>query len=516
MEIQEEIKDLTEKFSNLFEVDGLGEPASDVPPSTNKLKKDRKTKDGKVELVSVEDELFPKDGNDREQFRQKVIDTINGMIQGTSTLEDLLQVVRSKQLKHVKEGYEGAIEILEEIINEVSKERHIEAAKNSIPLRQEEFSYADKVASKTIENINKKHDEEAPLTHAELDLGQKLSDFAEKRKKRLEHAKEVVGVKEGFEGTIEILEEIINEKYVFPKKAVEDGNKKYLEADKKKNEATRLARKGFEKLNKKIKELKAKGIDTDLDIQPGVTYVGGSKGEYQKALKTAQGLHDKQREADREFTKADNEQRKLRLEGNKGVIKREFEPVSTKKGDSYNFKKVLNKNESLKEAMEVLEQLLGESKSSEVVSELFDRPDLLNDIDNALGSPVKKTVKNIIKSITNPKKKEKKVKVKESFDSSLEKGYNNIEKTLSLLEAIINEVSDKKYREKLEELKDGIKRAEEFKEATKDEVVKKKINNIIIPQEHRLNVSHDKYEDRIVDREREKYEKGKAERKKRK
>ena len=118
-DILEQINSLTEQFSNLFEVEGLGDPASDVPPSTNKIKKDRKTKDGKVELVSVEDELFPYDGNKREQYRQKIIDTINNMIQGTATLEDLLQIVRQKKMP-VKEGFEGVIEILEEIINEVS------------------------------------------------------------------------------------------------------------------------------------------------------------------------------------------------------------------------------------------------------------------------------------------------------------------------------------------------------------------------------------------------------------
>ena len=119
--ILEQIQNLTDKFNNLFEVEGLGEPSGDVPPSTNKIKKDKKTKDGKVELVSVEDELFPKEGNAKEQFRQKIIDKINGMIQGTATLEDLLQLVRSKQAKPVKEGFEGAIEILEDIMTAIDK-----------------------------------------------------------------------------------------------------------------------------------------------------------------------------------------------------------------------------------------------------------------------------------------------------------------------------------------------------------------------------------------------------------
>lgn len=121
--ILEQINQLSNQFSSLFEIEGLGEPSGDVPPSTNKIKKDVKTKNGKVELVSVEDELFPKDGNKREQFRQKVIDTINGMIQGTATLEDLLQVVRQKQVKAVKEGFESAIELLEELIKESSHKR---------------------------------------------------------------------------------------------------------------------------------------------------------------------------------------------------------------------------------------------------------------------------------------------------------------------------------------------------------------------------------------------------------
>ena len=117
-DILQQIQSLKEDFMNLIEVEGLGQPASDVPPSTNKIKKDKKTKNGRVELVSVEDELFPYDGNKREQYRQKIIDTINGMIQGTATLEDLLQIVRQKKMP-VKES----MEVLEELIAE--KKTHV-------------------------------------------------------------------------------------------------------------------------------------------------------------------------------------------------------------------------------------------------------------------------------------------------------------------------------------------------------------------------------------------------------
>ena len=112
-DILKQVQELQEQFNNLFEVDGLGNPAVDVPPSQNKIKRDRKTKDGKVEVVSVEDELFPYEGNKREQFRQKVIATINDMIQGTATLEDLLQLVRQK-----KAPLKEAAELLEQSIYE--------------------------------------------------------------------------------------------------------------------------------------------------------------------------------------------------------------------------------------------------------------------------------------------------------------------------------------------------------------------------------------------------------------
>ena len=117
-DILEEIQELSNKFSNLFEVDGdgLGNPAVDVPPSQNKIKRDRRTKDGKVEVVSVEDELFPYDGNKREQYRQKILDTINNMIQGTATLEDLLQIVRQK-----KAPLKEAMELMEDIRSAIEK-----------------------------------------------------------------------------------------------------------------------------------------------------------------------------------------------------------------------------------------------------------------------------------------------------------------------------------------------------------------------------------------------------------
>lgn len=123
----EKIQEMIDMFSSLFEVDGLGEPSADVPPSTNKLKKTRKTKNGKVELVSVEDELFPKEGTKKEQFREEVINIINSIIQGTSTIEDLIQFVRTPNVKESSEesSFKGAINILEQLILERNKENKV-------------------------------------------------------------------------------------------------------------------------------------------------------------------------------------------------------------------------------------------------------------------------------------------------------------------------------------------------------------------------------------------------------
>ena len=71
-------------LSSLFEVE-----------DTNKLRREKKGKNGEeVVVTSVQDELFPYEGNAKEQFNKKVVATINDMIEGKATLEDLIQLVR--------------------------------------------------------------------------------------------------------------------------------------------------------------------------------------------------------------------------------------------------------------------------------------------------------------------------------------------------------------------------------------------------------------------------------------
>ena len=89
LEIMEQICDFAD---NLFELDY--EEKQNISP--NKISRTKKDKDGeKVEVVSVADELFPYSGSAKEQFNKKVLAKINDMIEGTGSLEDLIQFVRA-------------------------------------------------------------------------------------------------------------------------------------------------------------------------------------------------------------------------------------------------------------------------------------------------------------------------------------------------------------------------------------------------------------------------------------
>ena len=150
------------------------------------------------------------------------------------------------------------------------------------------------------------------------------------------------------------------------------------------------------------------------------------------------------------------------------------------------------KNYNLKKANEALEEI------KQVVEGLFvndGRGDLLNDIDNALGSPVKKTAKDMVKQCTGCKQK----KVNEVFDNSEEKVYNK-NSIINLLEEIINEVSDKFIRDKIKNSEEEIDNNEEIKKQLRTEESKKKVDDTEIPLKHKLEVLKNKFEDRVMKR----------------
>ena len=106
-------------LSSLFEVE-----------DTNKLRREKKGKNGEeVVVTSVQDELFPYEGNAKEQFNKKVVATINDMIEGKATLEDLIQLVRKGPRRTAHES------LSEEVINEISDKLKFKAAERAQYLR---------------------------------------------------------------------------------------------------------------------------------------------------------------------------------------------------------------------------------------------------------------------------------------------------------------------------------------------------------------------------------------------
>lgn len=133
------------------------------------------------------------------------------------------------------------------------------------------------------------------------------------------------------------------------------------------------------------------------------------------------------------------------------------------------------------------------------------RGDLLDDVSKTVtGDTVMGNIKKGVAKALTPKK-EKKVKsfkASEDFDSFKEISYN-VRNIAEITEAIINEISDKKHRELIDELQDGINTAEEIKGMTPTADSKKKIEDIIVAQKHRLAVSQNKRENKVTNRAKE-------------
>ena len=90
-----EILDLIYEAQTLLTpiIEGSTPGEQEVDTKVQKAGKNGYKKD-KVEMVSVEDALFPYQGNNKEQITQKIINKINELIEGRATLADLIQFVR--------------------------------------------------------------------------------------------------------------------------------------------------------------------------------------------------------------------------------------------------------------------------------------------------------------------------------------------------------------------------------------------------------------------------------------
>ena len=380
-DILKQIQELQEQFDNLFEVDGLGDPAVDVPPSQNKIKRDRKTKDGKVEVVSVEDELFPYEGNKREQFRQKVIATINNMIQGTATLEDLLQLVRQK-----KAPLKEAMEILECLIDEklspLQKRDMVQAIKflkATDKWKDNDDNVVDFLrddAKNTVEyGFKHRHDKD-------VDLKKRPSaHFEEKTEQKKAPLKEA----------LEIMEAVINELYPDTvKSALHAHNKKTIELE--------------DKVNKRIGEIfKKHGIK-------GNTYSAATAEDRQKAVET-----EKEIKEDPEIKDLHNQQEKR-----------------AKKNELYRNAIRKARKSPVKEAFDLMEEIINEISDKTANSFLEKR--VINALnawynDDKLNKKEDDAVKALIKR-----------KARQGAELSDDE-KKRIEETFSIVEAIINELN---------------------------------------------------------------------------
>ena len=601
-DILKQLQEAIENFDNLFEVDGdgLGNPAEDVPPSTNKIKKDIKTKNGKVELVSVEDELFPKEGNAKEQFKQKVLDKINAMIQGTGTLEDLLNVVRAKQVKPVKEGFEGAIEILESLLTTIRTSTNIPKEKKQklISKLGKARAEEEKLANEKAFNSWVKGEGKQPTV--ETKRGAEYTKNASGERKTKLRSPQNNYTKAGFSK-------------VKPEwKQVEDSIKRHDEKKAKLGEALELLEDLYTKIKKEHGEPEYAGIDSHPANKSAelIHKMSDAKGKeyaeekeknpdinlYNKrcTTKNTRGEQKTQNRSSkyRKFSddwrlpKTDdekvegsirrNQEKKAKLgealelleeiinEVSVGKLaqaaensfsKRQEEHKKSTEGlkkahDSYEeqSKKHPEDEQALYNSLDKLSRIthkagekayhaneivnLNLPKDSKVsANKLFDKADKTYDkrgkaVDKALekgkgrgdrefDAPMKKFSRAVDLAVADPVvARRTNGGTNESFDSSEEKSYNE-NKVLKLLEAIINEVSNKKIKiavSNKDELIDGARKLKDLIRTDKD---KKLIEDAIVRDQHRVEVARDKLENRIVDKARAENESKKGKKKER-
>ena len=506
--IFEQIQELREQFNNLFEVDGdgLGQPAVDVPPSQNKIKKDRKTKNGKVEIVSVEDELFPYEGNKKEQYRQKIIATINDMIQGKATLEDLLQIVRQK-----KAPLKEAIELMEEMINEVSDKWKEQAQQKAYSnLRNAQIDKDNKVAAFKLGNPNVGKDDvkdaiknvqkhagraakldNAIIKHTLAKMEGRIKPANEPLKEAIELMEEVInevslgkwkqaatnstpGRKEEAEKAKKFVEKVWNDYDKKAKehpedegdlyiKAVEDGmaahkaiqrakhadKVQYVAPDSKHsaNKYLKAANKSKDREDDEGKAIWAKHV-ADMDpVKSRTKRFGRAFESLEEAIEVLEDLRSKiqaqpkEKRADLEAKFAKMKQKEGKSmsdrhkEMRKHMTKQEKGQEKTEERTEKALRNYIAARRDYMDNTPSMYEFESLEEAIQLLSELFDRPDLLDDIDTTLGSPVKKTFKKVITP-----KKGKKASCKENFDNSQEISYN-IKEAIKIMKAAINEVS---------------------------------------------------------------------------
>ena len=409
-------------------------------------------------IIQPEDGLFPYEGDAKQQFNQKVLAKINDMIEGTGSLEDLIQFVRAGAKAKASKAHEGLDEasICERDKKNRLKKEYWENKLNNVSMR-------DKMNAQY--KIKRLADDEK--------LDREIADEYDRLSMR--------------EPANTSAANYWDSKYrEFDQRANQEGNDK--------QELIKNNRKKFtNRENKDLKEalellegaLKDFFLGTEKKDPATKSAVGrtlrGKEATYNKHVddeikytERAEGAKGYRAQVNQE--KADDAGRKA-VEANKDLRKTKGEYLD-----------ILRKDKGLTnpQAHAVLKRAVGESVQEmlELVEGLFvkdGRGDLLDDIDTALGSPVKKKIKDIENRMTGCKQK-------------------RVQEALDLMEDIINELKDGPLRrakniaaaisDEQEKNAPNVKSAEDL-EFVKDNIAKKK---------HQAVVIDDRYENQVVAR----------------
>lgn len=188
-------------MTSLFEVsDEQGVEVEEDPDEQNKIKREVKDKKGnKTQVVSVADELFPYEGNAKEQFNQKVIAKINDMIEGKATLEDLMQLVRQKRVpKKIKESFDGSFQAAVNKLNLVLNERRYSKAELGEiailvkPSREKQLEEAYKKFDEVLSRIPNNDIAKQDLTALQQGRLNKADKEVARAQSKVEHVNDVI------------------------------------------------------------------------------------------------------------------------------------------------------------------------------------------------------------------------------------------------------------------------------------------------------------------------------------
>ena len=403
---------------NLFELD-YEEKQNISPNEISRVKKNKKGE--RVEVVSVADELFPYEGDAKQQFNQKVLAKINDMIEGTGSLEDLIQFVRAGAKAKASKAHEALDE---------GKEPNKECEYRKAKWEEATQKYFD---------TKKKHlDWEGQHPETKKAYDEERKAYANLDKARRD-SKKINGPYESLEQALSLLEGAL---------------KDFFLGTEKKDPATKSA---------VGRTLRGKEATYNKHVDDIAKYTERAKGT--KGYR-AQVNQEKANDAERKAAEANKDLRKTKGE----------------------YLDILRKDKGLTnpQAHAILKRAVGESVQEmlELVEGLFvkdNRGDLLDDIDTALGSPVKKKIRDIKNRMTGCKE-------------------TKVHEVLDLMEEIINELKDSTYRrskniakavsDEQEKNADNVTKAEDAK-FVKDDIAKKR---------HQAAVFDDKYENQVVAR----------------